>query len=38
MPGVALQDIQNDLAPIGAQAAERLGYIQRKSRKLFLNE
>jgi DNA methylase/NACHT-associated inactive restriction endonuclease len=30
MPGVPLQDIWTDLSPIGAQAAERLGYPTQK--------
>ena len=30
MPGVPLQDIWTDIAPIGAQAAERLGYPTQK--------
>ena len=30
MPGVALQDIWTDVRPIGAQAAERLGYATQK--------
>ena len=29
MPGVPLQDVWNDIRPIGAQAAERLGYPTR---------
>ena len=30
MPGIALQNIWNDIPPIGAQAAERLGYPTQK--------
>ena len=30
MPGVSLQDIWSDIPPIGAQAAERLGYPTQK--------
>ncbi len=30
MPGVPLQDIWNDIQPIGSQAAERLGYPTQK--------
>jgi DNA modification methylase len=30
MPGVPLQDIWDDISPIGAQAAERLGYPTQK--------
>ena len=30
MPGVSLQDIWTDINPLGAQAAERLGYPTQK--------
>lgn len=30
MPGIALQDVWDDIPPIGAQAAERLGYPTQK--------
>jgi len=30
MPGVPLQDLWTDIQPIGAQAAERLGYPTQK--------
>jgi DNA modification methylase len=30
MPGIALQDLWDDIPPIGAQAAERLGYPTQK--------
>ena len=32
MPGVSLQDIWADVKPLGAQAAERLGYPTQKAR------
>lgn len=35
MPGVSLQDIWDDLAPIGAQAKERLGYPTQKPQALL---
>jgi len=35
MPGVPLQDIWTDLRPIGAQAAERLGYPTQKPESLL---
>jgi site-specific DNA-methyltransferase (adenine-specific) len=35
MPGVALQDIFNDIPPISAQSAERLGYPTQKPEALL---
>ena len=35
MPGVPLQDVWNDIRPIGAQAAERLGYPTQKPEALL---
>jgi hypothetical protein len=35
MPGVPLQDLWNDIPPIGAQAAERLGYPTQKPLQLL---
>ncbi len=35
MPGVPLQDIWTDIGPIGAQAAERLGYPTQKPEALL---
>lgn len=35
MPGVALQDLWTDINPIGAQAAERLGYPTQKPEALL---
>ncbi len=35
MPGVPLQDVWTDVAPIGAQAAERLGYPTQKPEALL---
>lgn len=35
MPGVPLQDIWNDIQPIGSQAAERLGYPTQKPSALL---
>jgi DNA modification methylase len=35
MPGVALQDVWNDLSPISPQAAERLGYPTQKPEALL---
>ena len=35
MPGVPLQDIWNDIGPIGSQAAERLGYPTQKPESLL---
>jgi len=35
MPGVPLQDIWDDIPPIGAQAAERLGYPTQKPLELL---
>lgn len=35
MPGVPLQDIWTDIGPIGAQAAERLGYPTQKPESLL---
>jgi len=35
MPGVALQDLWTDIRPIGAQAAERLGYPTQKPESLL---
>ena len=35
MPGVPLQDLWGDIAPIGAQAQERLGYPTQKSEALL---
>ncbi|MCI0342889.1 MAG: restriction endonuclease [Planctomycetales bacterium] len=35
MPGVPLQDVWTDLKPIGAQAAERLGYPTQKPESLL---
>jgi len=35
MPGVPLQDVWTDLRPIGAQAAERLGYPTQKPESLL---
>ena len=35
MPGVPLQDVWNDVRPIGAQAAERLGYPTQKPESLL---
>jgi DNA modification methylase len=35
MPGVPLQDVWTDLKPIGAQAAERLGYPTQKPEALL---
>jgi len=35
MPGVPLQDIWTDIGPIGAQAAERLGYPTQKPEELL---
>lgn len=35
MPGVALQDVWTDIFPIGAQAAERLGYPTQKPEALL---
>ena len=35
MPGVSLQDIWTDIKPIGAQAAERLGYPTQKPEALL---
>lgn len=35
MPGVVLQDVWTDLRPIGAQAAERLGYPTQKPETLL---
>lgn len=35
MPGVPLQDVWTDLRPIGAQAAERLGYPTQKPEALL---
>jgi len=35
MPGVPLQDIWSDIKPIGAQAAERLGYPTQKPEALL---
>jgi hypothetical protein len=36
MPGVSLQDIWADIPPIGAQAAERLGYPTQKPETLLV--
>jgi DNA modification methylase len=35
MPGIALQDLWTDIRPIGAQAAERLGYPTQKPLSLL---
>jgi DNA modification methylase len=35
MPGVPLQDIWNDISPLGAKAAERLGYPTQKPEALL---
>jgi site-specific DNA-methyltransferase (adenine-specific) len=35
MPGVSLQNVWDDIPPIGASAAERLGYPTQKSLKLL---
>jgi adenine specific DNA methylase Mod len=35
MPGVSLQDVWTDIKPIGAQAAERLGYPTQKPQELL---
>ena len=35
MPGVPLQDIWNDISPLGAKAAERLGYPTQKPEVLL---
>ena len=35
MPGVALQDVWNDIPPISSQAAERLGYPTQKPERLL---
>ena len=35
MPGVSLQDVWTDIKPIGAQAAERLGYPTQKPEALL---
>ena len=35
MPGVSLQDLWDDISPIGAQAAERLGYPTQKPQALL---
>jgi adenine specific DNA methylase Mod len=35
MPGVSLQDVWTDVPPIGAQAAERLGYPTQKPEALL---
>jgi len=36
MPGVVLQDVWTDIKPIGAQAAERLGYPTQKPEELLM--
>jgi hypothetical protein len=35
MPGVPIQDVWNDIKPIGAQAAERMGYPTQKPEALL---